>query len=190
METSLSQLAALDSLPGELSRVIHHAQTVATAAEMDAALDRLAVRLTALGQDRDPVLLTLLPGGAYLAGALLRRVVFPLQTAYILDVPERMPSKPRELLSVLPDVAGRLIILVDDGLTDKPSIDRLGSYLEEGGAAEGWRCSLVAQSAQSSATAGFFSSHISAVVGEGHGLFGCGLDVQGYCRNLPSLHRG
>lgn len=189
MDNPLSDVLALAVLPDNVSRAIHRAEILVSAEDTDAAIDRLAVRLTALAQDRNPVLLTLLPGGGYLSGALLRRMIFPLQTSYAYWHQESGQSPQIAFAGDLPKLGGRLVILVDDGLASGDELEALGKRLHQAGAVEGWRCSMVARPETGKATGGFFNQSLSAITTDAQSLFGCGLDVHDYCRNLPSLYR-
>lgn len=189
MDKRLSDTLASASLPETVSRAVHHAETLVNAQEMDAALDRLAVLLTALAQDKNPVLLTLLPGGGYLSGALLRRMIYPLQTGYVGWDQSDEQSAQLTFVGDVPQLDGRLVILLDDGLTSSRWIDTLGDSLQKAGACEGWRCSVIGRAEGESANGSFFTRSICAVAGAIDGVFGCGLDVHGYCRNLPGLYR-
>ena len=189
MDNALSDVLDTDTLPDHVSRVIHKAEILVSAMEVDAAIDRLAVRLTALAQDRNPVLLTLLPGAGYLSGALLRRTIFPLQTSYAYWGQESGQPPQVAFTDGLPELKGRLVILLDDGLTSPTELDALKSRLQEAGSAEGWRCSMVGRSDTDEDTGVFFTQRLSAITADLPGMFGCGLDVLGYCRNLPGLYR-
>jgi hypoxanthine phosphoribosyltransferase len=189
MDNALADVLAIDTLPDKVSRVIHRAEILVSAMEVDAAIDRLAVGLTALAQDRNPVLLTLLPGGGYLSGALLRRMIFPLQTSYVYWRQESGQPPQVTFAGGLPQLGGRLVILLDDGLTSSNELNALGKGLHEAGAAEGWRCSMVGPPETSQDTGAFFTRSLPAITADEQGMFGCGLDVYGYCRNLPGLYR-
>lgn len=189
MDNPLSGVLALAVLPDNVSRAIHRAEILVSAQEADAAIDRLAVQLTALAQDRNPVLLTLLPGGGYLSGALLRRTIFPLQTSYAYWRQESGQMPQVAFAGDLPKLGSRLVILLDDGLTPRDELDALGKQLHEAGAAEGWLCSIVGRPETGRTTGVFFTRSLSAIAADAEGLFGCGLDVHGYCRNLPGLYR-
>ena len=189
MDNALSDVLDTDTWPDDVSRVIHSAELLVSAMEVDAAIDRLAVRLTALAQDRNPVLLTLLPGAGYLSGALLRRTIFPLQISYAYWGQESGQPPQAAFTGGLPELNGRLVILLDDGLTSPTELDALGISLQEAGAAEGWRCSMVGRPAKDEDAGVFFTQRLSAITADLRGMFGCGLDVLGYCRNLPGLYR-
>ena len=189
MDNKLSDILALASLPEKVSRVIHRAETVVNSQEVDAAIDRQAVLLTALAQDRNPVLLTLIPGGGYLSGVLLRRTIFPLQTSYAYWHEANGQAPCWAFAGGSPELNDRLVIVIDGGLTSKVELEVLGEWLQEAGAAEGWQCSMVAGPDTSVNTGAFFTRRLFAITAELEGLFGCGLDVHGYCRNLPSLFR-
>lgn len=188
MDDELSQLLALGNFPPAISRVLHHAKPAVSEQEMTAAFDRLAVRLTALAQDSNPVLLSVLPGASYLCGALMNRMIFPLELAFAAVDPT-LPSQDQWVLAgAVPSLSGRLVILCDDGLTPVNGLEALAELLMARGASDLWRCATVAPSADDTNTSGRFSRTLAAVTGDPRNFFGCGLDCQGYCRNLPGLY--
>ena len=181
MSESLAALLQRAQLPVPLSRALRGAYPVVSAADMEAAFDRLAVTLTAALQDKNPVVLGLLPGSTYLLGALLQRVVLPMQVAYATVVADALQP-----FGELPALQARVLLLVDDGQLSDAEAAAVVAQMTGFGASEIWRCSLV-RDHDATAQEGV-EQCLSAVVCTNQGLFGCGLDVQGYCRNLPSLY--
>lgn len=180
-ETLIDQLAHAD-LPIHVTRRLQGAVEQVSAANMSAAFDRLAVSLTAELQDRRPVLLAILPGSSYLLGALMQRMVFPLEVAYGTCVDDVFRP-----LDETPELAGRCVIVVDDGRVGDSQTALLTTALQQCKVSSLWRCSLVSPG-NAESTDGF-TRCLRAVVSEERELFGCGMDLDGYCRNLPSLYR-
>ncbi len=67
----------------EIRRVRDEADCLCTAAEVDAALNRLASDITTRLQDKNPLIYAVMNGGLVLAGRLLPRLPFPLEMAYL-----------------------------------------------------------------------------------------------------------
>ena len=72
---SLGDLPFADDVPAAVSRGFSQADLVYSSMQMSQAIDRMAVAITATLQDQNPVLLTVLPGGLYLTGQLMGRLV-------------------------------------------------------------------------------------------------------------------
>ncbi|NCF44239.1 MAG: hypothetical protein GWP70_05390 [Proteobacteria bacterium] len=181
MSESLPKLLQRAQLPVSLSRALQGASTVVSAADMAAAFDRLAVTLTAALQDRNPLVIGLLPGCTYLLGSVLQRTVLPLQVAYANVVAGAVQP-----VGELPALLARVVLLVDDGRLSDAQAAAVVAQMTGLGASEIWRCSLVRD--HDAAAQEGVEQWLSAVVCTNHLLFGCGLDVQGYCRNLPGLY--
>ena len=82
MADLLQELITTADFPTPVCRALQGARLLVDAGDTAAAIDRMAVTLTAELQDQSPVVLGVLPGGAYLLGALMQRMVFPLQIAH------------------------------------------------------------------------------------------------------------
>ena len=180
MSDLLADLLERADFPIEVSRSLQGARALVTPSEMSAAIDRMAVGLTAELQEQSPLLLGVLPGGSYLLGTLMQRMVFPLQIAHC-----GFQGDEPTLSADGSSLAERLIVVIDDGhmsarqeeaLLGRLSTERVGSV---------WRCSLI-RSADAGAA---FDRQLTVVISDPAGVFGCGLDVAGYCRNLPGLYR-
>ena len=181
----LKQLAEL-ALPTPLSHKLYNAQEIVDAANMAAALDRLAITLTVTLQDRSPVLLALLPDSSYLLGALMQRMVFPAQVVHAV-------SEMSDVLSLAGDAVSlenRAVLVVDSGLVEPAQMLVMENELRRQGASQLWRCSLLrrSESALPQSNGSGFEQWFSAVICDATQPFGCGLDLLGYCRNLPSLY--
>ena len=100
------------------------AKLLFSAAEVDAAIDRLAVTLALELWEAQPILVCMMNGGLPFTGDLLRRFHFPLELDYLHAT--RYPGSPGEggtcggavrfERDLQRDLAGRTVVLVDDVL--------------------------------------------------------------------------
>ncbi len=176
----LKQLGDM-TLPVEVSRKLHNAQLLVSATDMALALDRLAVAVTAELQDKNPVLLTIAPDGAYLLGVFLQRTVFPLQTLQGAFADEGFVCSGDE-----PSLSGRRVLIVDSGLTPLSAMQQVVTWLQTRGVSEILRSSVLVTPHPVQADG--IAQTLSAVVCEAVAPFGCGIGLNGYCRNLPGLY--
>ena len=180
MSELLAELLAKADFPIDVSRSLQGARVLVTPSEMSAAIDRMAMGLTAELQEQCPVILGVLPGGSYLLGALMQRMVFPLQIAHCgFDGDE--PA----LAADVPSLAERLVVVVDDGQLSAPQEDALLALLSAQNVGRIWQCSVIRRADVGSG----FDRQLAVVIADPSGVFGCGLDVLGYCRNLSGLYR-
>lgn len=180
MTELLSRIAELSALPDEVCARIHGAREVVDAQQVQIALDRFAVTLTARLQDKNPLVIALLPDSTFLLGALMQRTVFAQQLLYA----EWSDSGLRSVGS-WPSLQGRTTVLLDSGRSSASDYQRMAAALTQRTAGATWLCRLIETSAAAPPTG--FDESLSAVICDERNVFGCGLDVLGYCRNLPSL---
>lgn len=179
MADLLHELITTEGFPTPVSRALHGSTLLVDAGDMAAAIDRMAVTLTAELQDQSPVIMGVLPGGSYLLGALMQRVVFPLQIAHFgFDGDE--PT----VAGTVPTLTDRFVVVVADGQMSVSQQEALLAALSNHQPGPVWLCSVI----QGAASSGF-ARQLGLVMTDPSGVFGCGLDVLGYCRNLPSLYR-
>jgi hypoxanthine-guanine phosphoribosyltransferase len=109
----------------------------------------------------------------------MQRMVFPLQIAHCgFDGDEPIVA------GDLPSLTERLVVVVDDGQMRASQAEALLAVLSGHQTGPVWRCSVIQCTASSE-----FTRQLGVVTTDSSGVFGCGLDVLGYCRNLPSLYR-
>ena len=182
-------LTELDHLPPAVQRQYRGARCLVDVAAMNQALDRLAVRVTLVLQDADPVLVAVGADGAELAGRLGGRMVFPCERAAIADSDGSVQP-----LVPIPKLQDRPVLLV--GAQQESQL--MGGAREwaasEGAAVCHQACAIAMQGEQADALvaiddvndlieAGFADEPASDV----H-LFGVGISWQGYGHNLGGLY--
>lgn len=158
---------------------------------IDSAILKVSRRLNCVMKTiEDPVVLTLLRGGAYYSAALTKLLVWPLELQYMqvsrynLDsnIPEDLPqfTLPPEM------VEGRAVLLLDDIYDEGVTINTVRNACLKAGATficastllirmrTPWHCPTWLIPALE-----YFHKDF---------LFGCGMDYKGYGRNLPSIY--
>ena len=189
MPLSLAELPYADSVPAEIRRAFVGAEEVIGEAEVTDAVDRLAVQMTVDLQDRNPVLLTVLHGGLYLAGMLVQRMVFPMELGYVHVARYRDQQAGGELewhAHNHPPLAGRSVLLVDDVLDEGVTLAALLRWAQAQGADE-VRSAVLVRKLVDAVEADVEPSYC-ALTAENRFLIGCGMDYAGYGRNLPGIY--
>ena len=69
-----NRVANMSALPDAVYRLLHNAREIVDAEQIQAALDRFAVALTAHLQDKNPLVIALLPDSAVMLGTLMHRL--------------------------------------------------------------------------------------------------------------------
>ena len=184
----MSELARWSEwLPADIAGVFAQAELIFSPSQVDQALDRLAVAMTAHLQAQRPVLLTVMQGGLYFAGALARRFAFPAEFDYVHVSRYRDRTSGSELrwhTEPTLSLNGRTVVLLDDILDEGVTLAALGEWCQDQGAHAVQLAVLIArQREQAACHADFAASR----VGQGF-LVGCGMDYKGYGRNLSGIY--
>jgi hypoxanthine phosphoribosyltransferase len=181
-------LNALHADPIDIERIRQSATCLFDNKAVDAAIVRMAEKITRDLAGSDPLLLCVMNGGLILTGRLAPLLDFPLQIDYLHATRYRDEvrggelnwlSYPRERL------AGRPVIVVDDILDEGNTLKAVCDYALEQGATKAYGAVLVEKLHQ---------RRIDGVRAECIGLqiedkfvFGFGLDYKGYLRNAPGI---
>lgn len=174
----------------EAKRVMSEADLLVGAAEVDAAIGRLAAELTDQFKDADPIALCIMNGGMIFTGQLLTRLNFPLQVDYVHATRYGHDTVGSHLhWTVRPQLSlkGRRVLLLDDILDEGVTLAAIADYCREEGAADVRMAVLVEKLHLRKVTPGMRADYSGLEVGDRF-LFGYGLDYKGYWRNAPGIY--
>lgn len=173
----------------EIKQAYAEADCLATQADVDAALDRMAGDITARLQDSNPLIYTVMNGGLIVAGQLIARLNFPLETAY-LHATRYGHAMNGNLLDwrVRPtqDLQDRTVLVIDDILDEGHTLVAICENLRREGAREVLTAVLVHKRHERKAQPGMRADFTGMDI-EDRFLFGCGMDFKGYWRNAPGI---
>lgn len=173
---------------GEAWKILDSADLLCDAAQVQAAIARIAAEVTAKLKDREPLVLAVMGGSVFFAGHLLPLLRFPLEFDYLHasrygdetsggEVVWRV--EPRE------NVKGRVVLALDDILDGGDTLAAIRDRLMERGAKEFYSAVLTDKELNKK----------KPIVPDFLGLklpnrfvFGCGMDVSGTWRNLPAIY--
>ena len=159
-----------------------------SAEQIDQAIIDVAACVTSVYETRFPVVLCVMNGGVFFCARLLSLLHFPLTLDYVHASRYGAQVAGREVTwRMLPQeiVAGRDVLIVDDILDAGETLHAIrGKVLERGAASVA--VAVLAEKA---------IRHSKPIVPEFVGVtipdrfvFGCGLDVAGFWRNLPAIY--
>ena len=168
--------------------MLDEAELVCPAAEVDAAIERLAREITARFRDAYPLVLCVMNGALFFCGKLLPLLRFPLHLDYVhasrygADIDGRAVRwkvEPGDM------VKGRAVLVVDDILDAGDTLAAIKSRVLERGAGS---CHVAVLTDKLTGkpkpvTPDFVGLHIPDRF-----VFGCGLDAYGSWRNLPAIY--
>jgi hypoxanthine phosphoribosyltransferase len=164
------------------------AEEICPATQVDEAVSRIAKEMNAVLADANPLVMVVMRGAVVFAGQLLPQLTFPLNVDSIDATRYGDATRGGEIsFHAMPisEIAGRTVLLVDD-------------ILDEGITLKAIRDKLLAMKAQKVVIAVFadkqtgktkpLAADFVGVTLPNRYVFGFGMDVHGYWRNLPSIY--
>ena len=176
------------SLIEEIRQVEREADLLFSQAEVEAALDRMALEIEAALGASLPLVLTVLNGGVIFAGLLLTRLRFPLEIDSIQASRYCGATRGGEIHWLLkPGTAlqGRTVLILDDVLDEGVTLAALLAWCREQGAAAVYSAVLVDKQIGRERPC---RADFVGLAAENRYLFGCGMDYKHFLRNLPGIY--
>ncbi len=183
----MSLLSLPETVPVSVREGFHLAEEIHSEKDIAKKLDQLAIRITSQLQDQNPIMMSILHGGLYLTGQLYGRIVFPFQQGYVHVTrygDELAGGQLRWIGQDMPKLEGRSVLFIDDVLDEGKTLNHLKDWAFSEGAREVRTVVLSRKIVEN-------QEHVPDYVGlesPNKFLFGCGMDLYGYGRNLPSIY--
>lgn len=175
----------------EIQRVMDEADCLASPVEVNVALDTMAAEITNKLAGSNPLVYTVMNGGLIIAGRLLARLNFPLETAYVHASRYGHQLAGNSLLDwrVRPtqEIKGRTVLIVDDILDEGHTLQAICQHFLAEGAKEVLTAVLVHKKHDRKAKPNLRADFTGLDI-EDRFLFGCGMDYKGYWRNAPGIY--
>lgn len=175
--------------PEQLAGITARARCLHNEQEVEAAIDKMAVAITAVLQDRNPILLCVMNGGLIVTGKLATRLNFPLQLDYAHATRYRDKTVGADLqwqsYPSLP-LTGRDVLVIDDILDQGATLESLLTYCRQQGAAQVHSAVLVDKQHGRKLTA-LKADFVGLEVADFY-LYGYGMDYKGYLRNAAGIY--
>lgn len=165
-------------------------------AEVDSAIDRLAVRMALELQCANPILVCVMNGGLPFTAALMRRFAFPLELDYVhavryrggnaaaddVEVPQGGELEVR--VNLARGVKDRVVVLADDVLDRGTTLESIAERVARAGAARVYTSVLVNKKVPGRT----FTADYVALDAPNRYLIGGGMDCGGWFRNLGGIY--
>ncbi len=169
-------------------KIYHESELVVSAERIDQCIVNVAERVAERYRDRFPVILCVMNGAVFFCGKLLPLLRFPLTLDYVHasrygaataggEVQWRM--LPQEL------VRGREVIVVDDILDAGETLRAIRERVIEQGAQS---CAIAVLANKLTGKPKPVEPDYVGIDIPDRFVFGCGLDVGGFWRNLPAIY--
>jgi len=169
-------------------QVLETAERLFSGAEVDSALDRMAVSIRQAVGEICPVFMVVLNGALVFAGHLLPRLPFPLEVDYVHVTRYRGALTGGELAWVAGPsaaVAGRTVVLLDDILDEGVTLAVLAKTLLDRGAASVLKAVLVTKDRPRDPG---LAADFSGLDVPDRYVFGSGMDYNGFLRNVEGVY--
>ena len=180
----------MNAAPAEVLAARARAEELVSAAEIRKAVDQVAVRMTVDLAQSNPVLISVLEGGLAFTGWLLKRLPFPLQTAYVhvgRYGDETSGGQLRWHAKPTINLQDRCVIFIDDILDQGITLKHLREWALAEGATEVKVAVLVDKQIPDARFRPIEADYIGLQAPDRF-LFGCGMDYRGSWRNLPAVY--
>ena len=168
-------------------RFLEESDPIASAEEVQAAMNRVAAEITKSMAKSYPLVLVVMGGAVVFAGQLLPLLRFPLDLDYIHASRygvETVGSKIDWRVAPPANVRGRAVLVLDDILDGGQTMAAIRDRLLELGAASFHSAVLVEKRL---ARPKPIKADFVGLMIEDRFVFGCGMDAKGFWRNLPEI---
>ncbi len=173
----------------QLEKLLAGAELVHSERQVTAALDRMAAAIRSDYEHKNPLMICVMRGGLFTAGELYRRLQFPMQQDYL------HVSRYRDNTSggsfewkVKPavELKGRHTLIIDDILDEGITLREIVRYCAGQNTAS-LEVAALTRKLHDRCVEGAGAKYIGLDVPDRY-VFGCGMDYQGYFRNLNAIY--
>lgn len=170
--------------------ILDNAECLHSAADLNAAFDRMAVAITEKLHDKNPLLICVMTGALITMGQLAPRLPFPLEMDYIHATRYRGAMRGGDLhwlVEPRQPLKDRVVLVVDDIMDGGLTLSAIIDYCKQAGASEVYTAVMVSKIREREPGVDFEPDFVG-VTTEDKFLFGYGLDYEEYLRNAPGIY--
>ncbi len=172
-----------------IHQVMAEADCLYTAAELEAAIQRLAEQISRELAGCNPLLLCVMNGALVFAGQLLPALGFALELGYVHATRYRGATQGGELHWLVrppQGLEGREVLILDDILDEGHTLAAIIEECRLAGARR-VRSAVLIDKLHARKAGGLQADFVALTCGDRY-LFGYGMDYQGYWRNAPGIY--
>ncbi len=170
-------------------QLLDQSEVLFSEAEVTAAIQRLAADVSNVLADSAPLVLCVMSGATVFAGHLLPLLKFPLEFDYVQAsrYHNRTTGGDDVVWKMSPgeNVRGRTLLLLDDILDEGHTLAAVRKKCLEAGAA---RVMIAVLTEKETGREKPVKADFVGLKVPDRYVFGCGMDVYGWWRNLPAIH--
>lgn len=174
----------------KIKSVLAEAECLYNAAEINKALDKMAVDISTQLKDKNPLVLCVMTGALITTGHLLTRLHFPLEVDYIHVTRYRGTNRGGDLhwlVEPRQSLKDRTILIIDDIMDGGLTLSALIDYCKTYEASEIYTAVMVSKNRQREPGVHFEPDFVGVITADKY-LFGFGLDYEEYLRNIPGIY--
>jgi hypoxanthine phosphoribosyltransferase len=175
--------------PQQAYAVFAAAECLYDRAQVEIALDQLALDISYALAEANPLAITVMQGGLVTAGMLLPRLAFPLQVDYLHATRYRGQTSGGEELNwiVRPSHAltDRIVLLIDDIHDEGHTLEAIVEACRAAGARRVYSAVLVNK--RHDRKTAYRADFVGLEVADRY-VFGYGMDYKEYLRNAPGIY--
>lgn len=178
----------MDPIQADPKQYLEQAELIHSARAVEATIDQLANQISASLSDSNPIVLCVMGGAVVFAGQLLPKLNFPLAFDYVQVSRYHNQTQGQQLVwKVLPgdNIRGRTVLVLDDILDEGHTLAAIKQKCLEQGAERVVIAVLVEKKLDHPKP--IAADFVGLVVSNRY-VFGCGMDVFGWWRNLPAIY--
>ncbi len=171
----------------EAADALATAELIYSQAEVERALDRMAMEITGRLSGEDPIVISVLNGALIPTGHLLTRLNFPLRQDYVHATRYRGATVGADLEWIgqpSTSLQGESVLVVDDILDEGVTLSAIVEACRQAGAREVLSAVLVEKLHDRGVG---FKADFTGLTVEDRYVFGYGMDYKGYLRNVPAI---
>jgi len=172
----------------EAEKVLQEADLLHSEADVETALETMAMLINDRLAGTDPVVFCVMNGGLIPAGMLLPRLTFPFKLDYLHATRYREETTGNELKWLKSNeicISGREVLVIDDILDEGYTLEAIVEHCTQQGARRVYTAVLADKKHN---RGNHFEADFVGLVIEDRYVFGMGMDYKGYLRHLPAIY--
>ena len=168
--------------------ILSHSEPIFSEAEVDSAINRLALEITGALSESNPIVMSVMGGAVVFTGQLLPKLNFPLEQDYVQATRYQGGVEGKEIAwraEPTDKIKGRVVLLLDDILDVGITLAAVRDKCLALGALDVKIAVLTEKELKS--TKPIQADYVGLKLPNRY-VFGCGMDVYGWWRNLPAIY--
>lgn len=172
-----------------IRQVMTEADCLYTDAQLEAAIDAMAVAINSELSQSNPVVFCVMNGGLIFTGKLLPKLNFPLELSYLHATRYRNETSGGELFwKAKPEISfmDREVLIIDDILDEGHTLAAIVDFCRHAGASKVHTAVLIDKVHERKARPDLKADYVGLPC-EDRYIFGYGMDYKGYWRNAAGI---